>query len=309
MRLDQKQRSLFAGNLYRPATHHVNGEDVIYLCDMPYELEGVARAWLVAQLIERMREGPRGLAVTLDTWDEMLGWMLDQLGDALLKLPLRDAAEIQAVVFDAFGTLCQIKDPRNPYKRLIKEAAKHGEDPAAARRLVMTKRLTLREAAYQLSFFDEETIASLEADLAAELKSIELYPEVLDVLHGWKERGVRIAVGSNLATPYAAPLLKLLPIELDVYGWSFEIEHLKPDFMFYNQIAQRLGVDAARGGMDTILWIGDSLVNDHNGPLGGGMRSILIRRDPEQIDPKMPFSRPLMVLPELPHPNTIRGLA
>jgi FMN phosphatase YigB (HAD superfamily) len=226
-----------------------------------------------------------------------------------LKLPLRDAAEIQAVVFDAFGTLCRITEPRNPYKKLIKEAAKHGENPAAARRFVMTKRLTLREAAYQLSFFDDETIHALESDLAAELASIQLYPEVIDVLLGWKERGVRIVVGSNLAMPYAAPLLKLLPFELDVYGWSFEIGHLKPDFMFYNDIAQRLGGDAARGRMDSILWIGDSLINDHNGPIGNGMRSILIRRDPEQRDPVMPFSRPMMVLPELPHPKLIRGLA
>jgi FMN phosphatase YigB (HAD superfamily) len=53
----------------------------------------------------------------------------------------------------------------------------------------------------------------LDAELAMldeELATIALYPDALDALRRVREQGVRVAVASNLALPYAAPLKALL---------------------------------------------------------------------------------------------------
>lgn len=273
---------------------------LIYPSDLPGPLQQIARAWLEAWPRDRSVFGPKGRAMTVQAHIEFTAWLQDRLQGEVAKLPMRNITAIDAVVFDAFGTLCEIRDKRNPYARLVRPYG----DTAAAIRLIMTQPLTLREAAYQLDFHDEEAIDELEADLAAELASIELYPEVLDVLRGWKALGVKIAVGSNLAMPYAAPLLKLLPFELDAYGWSFQIGARKPDSVFYDWILQALDEGAERDSPDTVLWVGDSLTNDHDGPQGVGMRSVLIRRqrNPHNWSDR-PFSRPSMVLPRLPHPD------
>lgn len=303
MALDQKRRSLFSGHVYAPPVHRIDGEDVIYVCDIPYELEDIVYKWLMAYPTDRALEGPRGLAVTQDTWHEMIGWALNRLAETVPNLPLQESGGIKFVVFDAFGTLCRIRDPRHTYGKLLR----HCDDRATARELVMTKPLTLRDAGRELGVYDDALIASLEADLAAELASIELYPEVVDVLHGWKERGIKIAVASNLAMPYADSLLKLLPFPLDVYAWSFEVGYTKPERPFYGWVTDQLGGDAAIGIHNTVLWMGDSLPNDYCGPIDFGMRAILIERVPTGVPSG--HSRALMVLPELPHPQLIRGLA
>src|SRR5260370_37138621 len=98
MGLDQKRRSLFAGNVdqYRPKPYRLDGEEVIYVRDLPYELEDIALRWLFAYPVDRTRIGPRGVAVTSDGYDEMIGWMLNRLDEDVRELPLHDAGQIEA---------------------------------------------------------------------------------------------------------------------------------------------------------------------------------------------------------------------
>jgi FMN phosphatase YigB (HAD superfamily) len=233
----------------------------------------------------------------------MINWVTNRLSETQSDFPLQDAEGIKFVVFDAFGTLCRIRDRRHPYGKLLRCC----NDRSAARKLIMTRPLTLRDAGQHLGVHDDALIASLEADLAVELASIELYPEVVDVLHGWNERGIKIAVASNLAMPYAEPLLRLLPFPLDAYAWSFEIGYTKPAPPFYGWVIAQLGGDAVIGIHNTVLWVGDSLPNDYRGPIEYGLRAILIEREPTGLPSR--HSRALMVLPELPNPRLIRGLA
>jgi FMN phosphatase YigB (HAD superfamily) len=300
MALDQKIRSLFAGYLFRPEVHTIENTDVVYVSEMPFELQNLASRWLDAFPLDRRRKGPRGLAFTVEGWNEMTRWMLLQLADAVRQLPMDNSGEIRAVVFDAFGTLCRIRDRRNPYARLLKN---HGDRQYDARRLVLTQPLTLREAAQRLDVFDENLIVHCEADLEAELASIELYPEVVNVLRAWKACGRKIAIASNLAAPYAQPLLRLLPFEPDVCAWSFKVGLVKPDVGFYQWVLQELGSNAAADRQRIVLWVGDSLINDHDGPKRGGMRSILIQREPLIRWPERHSSQPMMVLNQLPDPR------
>jgi FMN phosphatase YigB (HAD superfamily) len=112
--------------------------------------------------------------------------------------------EIQAVCFDAFGTLVEITDKRRPFRALLQGGLK-----SITAEEVLTKPLSLREVAAGVSHeLREDDLAELEADLQVECASIRLRPEIWRYL---RDRGLRIAVCSNLALPYGPPLLSRLP--------------------------------------------------------------------------------------------------
>ncbi|MFL9959546.1 HAD family hydrolase [Paraburkholderia sediminicola] len=195
-----------------------------------------------------------------------LPWVVPTLADVRL------GDDVQAVIFDAFGTLCRIASPRKPFLRLFNLGARRDFWPA--RETVMTQPLDLREGAAALRLHPRsEVMEALESDLAAELASIELYPEVPDVLAGLRERGIKVAVASNLAKPYAAPLLALLPVGPDVFAGSFEVGYLKPDRRIFRWTCEQLGVSP-----ENALMIGDSLRADYRGARAAGMQAIHLRR-------------------------------
>ncbi|WP_270956533.1 hypothetical protein [Burkholderia pseudomallei] len=88
--MDQQDRSLYAGRRYQPRTRQLDGVEVVYVTDLPFELEAVAVRWLwlVASPNVR-REGPRGPAMTLDGYEEMVSWMVDLLREAADRLARR----------------------------------------------------------------------------------------------------------------------------------------------------------------------------------------------------------------------------
>lgn len=54
------------------------------------------------------------------------------------------------------------------------------------------------------------------AMLDEELATIALYPDAMDALRWVREQGVSVAVASNLASPYVAPLKAFLGDLVDV---------------------------------------------------------------------------------------------
>jgi FMN phosphatase YigB (HAD superfamily) len=186
------------------------------------------------------------------------------------------APGVQAVIFDAFGTLCRITNPRKPFQRLFNLGEKRNFWTALT--TVMTKALDLRAGALAFELTPRsEVMSALEADLTAELASIELYPETVSVLTRFRERGIKLAIASNLAMPYATPLLALLPFELDVCAWSFEVGYLKPDRRIFAWTCERLGVLP-----ENTLMIGDSLNSDYHGATRAGLHATLLERDVAQ---------------------------
>lgn len=176
--------------------------------------------------------------------------------------------KIKAIVLDAYGTLCEIRDKRGPFAKL----ARLSPDRAQARDLLMTHPLTLRQAASELHV-ESVDLDELEADLRAELGSIQLYPEVIDVLNAVRQQGVKLAIASNLAQPYAEPLLRLLPFPFDVYAWSFEVGALKPDPHIFQWACERLGVQPGDA-----LMVGDTLEADYLGARAASMRALHLDR-------------------------------
>lgn len=177
---------------------------------------------------------------------------------------------IRAVIFDAFGTLCQITAPRRPYQRLARRVS----DPVQFTKAVMTQPLDLRQSARRaMAEVSEQELCLLEADLDAELQSISLFPDVQHVLLALRARGYRLGVLSNLAAPYAAPLRALLPADLDLYGWSFERGHAKPHPRLYHWACATLALEP-----EQVLMVGDTRVPDYSGAQACGLQACWLRR-------------------------------
>ncbi|KAB0654854.1 HAD family hydrolase [Burkholderia diffusa] len=174
---------------------------------------------------------------------------------------------IRALVFDAFGTLAEIQDQRRPFARLARVSRDRRQ-----RELLMTRAISLKEAGRALGG-DRIDMAALDADLTAELASIRLFPDVVGTLEEARARGLKVGIASNLAAPYAEPLLRLLPFKPDVCAWSFEVGYLKPDPRIFAWLCERLDVAACEA-----LMVGDTFRDDYAGALASGLHALQLDR-------------------------------
>ena len=181
---------------------------------------------------------------------------------------------IRAVLFDAFGTLCEIRERHNPYKPILKAWP---EGLAAAYQAIMTNDATPEEFAKEVGLA-AQVIQKIETDIAAEIASIALFPEVAETLCKIKKLGLKWGIISNLAAPYAQPLLDLLPIAPDACIWSFAVGHRKPEKAIYDCACTTLGLRPS-----DILIVGDSYENDFNTPRQLGMRAKFLSRGATQV--------------------------
>ncbi|BAH74209.1 haloacid dehalogenase-like hydrolase family protein [Solidesulfovibrio magneticus RS-1] len=173
------------------------------------------------------------------------------------------------MLFDAFGTLCHIESPRLPYRSIMKRWEKGAVDCYQA---IMTRDVSLAEFAGEAGLSREET-ALLEAQVAKETDSVCLFPEVAQTLETLREHGVKIAVVSNLAQPYGASCLELLPFEPDVRAFSYEVGARKPEVPIYRYAWERLGC-----APEELLMVGDSLQNDYQAPRDLGLHALWLDR-------------------------------
>ncbi|MET5019743.1 HAD family hydrolase, partial [Burkholderia pseudomallei] len=164
-------------------------------------------------------------------------------------------------------TLVEIQDRRHPFARLARISRDRRQ-----RELVMTRALSLQEAGQALGSRRID-MAALDADLAAELASIQLFPDVIGTLQEARARGLKVGIASNLAAPYAEPLLRLLPFEPDACAWSFEVGYLKPDPRIFAWVCEQLNVAACEA-----LMVGDTYVDDYAGALASGLNAVHLDR-------------------------------
>lgn len=119
-----------------------------------------------------------------------------------------------------------------------------------------------------------EILSSLEHELYDELSSIQIYPEVADTLQKIKDSGYKVALCSNLALPYSVPVKILLPFEPDYSAWSFNCRALKPEREIYKILCK--GVECLP---EQILFVGDTVEADFDGPKKFGMQAIHLSRN------------------------------
>ncbi|MBD8737762.1 HAD family hydrolase [Sphingomonas sp. CFBP 13706] len=173
----------------------------------------------------------------------------------------------RAIAFDAFGTLVHIGRKRHPFERLIRQA----RDRAKMIPSPMVQPIGLADYAVALG------LPRPDAELAAldeELATIALYPDTLDTLRRVRDQGMRVAVASNLAMPYAAPLKALLGDLIDVWHFSFDAGAIKPERAFYAGLTAKLGCES-----EELLMVGDTWRDDIVGAIDAGSRAKWLDRD------------------------------
>lgn len=189
---------------------------------------------------------------------------------------------IDAIVFDAFGTVVRINHRMNPYQELIREGRRQGCDLKSGRtHFLMTTSLTLVEAASQLGIsLSKKKRQELSQALELELSSIQPFPDALEAISRFKDAGLKLGICSNLASPYGPVIRSLFP-GLDGHAFSYEVGALKPDPIIYEAICGQMEVEPGHhfgGGSGAVLMIGDSKRCDQDGPRLIGMMGLHLDR-------------------------------
>ncbi|MPS82276.1 MAG: HAD family hydrolase [Achromobacter sp.] len=185
---------------------------------------------------------------------------------------------LKAVAFDAFGTLVYIGKRRSPYRVLMQWAQDHGRSRRDGDAdLVMSRALDLRGASAALGVTPPSgLLEQWEKDLEHEVASIRLYPDSLDVIIRLQKLGYRVGLCSNLAVPYGARVRELLPM-LNAYAMSYDVGAVKPQPRIYQFLLERLDLVA-----DEVLFVGDTVIADLEGPRAFGMQACLLNRSAGQ---------------------------
>ncbi len=191
---------------------------------------------------------------------------------------------IEAVCFDAFGTLVRIDDNRAPYRKLLQNHT--FADISELRHLIMCQDISFCDVMdLILPNCAEEHKSSLIADLESELASIKLRPNIQKIWSDLRSSSFKISVCSNLAQPYGAPLLRCLPDQVNAVIFSYQIGYMKPDHEIYAQVCKQLNLEKEK-----ILFVGDSPKADVIGPRNYGMHSMLVSEF-EKYWESLPHSR------------------
>lgn len=188
----------------------------------------------------------------------------------------------EAVVFDLFGTVLEIQDRQNPYRRLLRMGAEQGRSASPGdMRQIMTLSGGLREAAASLGItVSPWALTELQNALEVELASIRIFDDAVVAMDFLRTNGVKIAVCSNLAAPYCDVARRLLP-NLDGYALSAELGVMKPDPMIYRSVCSLLGLEpehAIDPKQGQIIMVGDSKKCDEQGPRACGIQGFHLDR-------------------------------
>ena len=175
--------------------------------------------------------------------------------------------EIDVVVFDAFGTLVEIADRHRPFAPLMRKMTP--EKVLRFCRMAMTTNLTLAELTAEIE--GGATVADLvvaQTAIAHEVASVRIRDGVAEMLAALP---ITYGVCSNLSVDYSGALALLPEINPAFRILSYEVGCKKPDPAIYQHVIRAAGVHP-----NHILFTGDTLAADIEGPTQAGMRAIHI---------------------------------
>lgn len=181
----------------------------------------------------------------------------------------RSRVAIRGLVFDLYGTLVHRGEGWRAYRELI-----YTLPPwqwSRARRAALTQPITdistfRRQFRGRRGPPDEH----FERMVRNGVRRVELFEDTLAVLAQARARGLRLALLSNLATPYKQPVFELgLAERFDVLVFSCDVGMAKPEPAIFEHTAAQLGLSTAE-----LLMIGDSRRDDVRGARAAGMQAL-----------------------------------
>jgi FMN phosphatase YigB (HAD superfamily) len=203
----------------------------------------------------------------------------------------------RAVIFDAFGTLVEIRQPTHPFRQLLREGRRQGRLPCADDiRTIMTRCLSLSDAALHFGIkISPSQLAFLDQCLEEELGSIRAYPDAVEAVGLLQDAGLRLAVCSNLAMAYGPVVERIFP-HLGAYGFSYRVGVMKPQAAIYQHTCDLLNVQPENElrGQRRIVMIGDSERCDRDGPGQVGIKGYLLRRSGDGASNLSHFARSVL---------------
>lgn len=186
------------------------------------------------------------------------------------------------VVFDLYGTLVRFRVMHHPFRKILIWAREQGRKPQADdARKIMTGDMECEELLAELGIFPlTEMLEQLHQEIQEELVSLTLFDDVLPTLNALLNKGIPLAICSNLAKPYGAVIDRLLP-QVDLMQYlSYEVGAIKPEREIYDWIVRKSGIPANQA-----LFVGDTRLADYEGPLKYGFRALhLVRHQPSRGD-------------------------
>ncbi|EMI46041.1 HAD family hydrolase [Rhodopirellula sp. SWK7] len=178
---------------------------------------------------------------------------------------------IDAVIFDLFGTLVHLPRDTKPYLQLCRAIG----DSSRIRESLVVDAPTLSDFCDHLGVSHPPNLSGIQRDLDADIDHAETFPESLAALHTLRDRGLRVALISNLASPYKRAVVRLdLESYFDAILYSCDIGFAKPDPEIYRDALTKLNSTA-----NSTLMVGDSQRSDVDGPMAVGIRGFLIDRN------------------------------
>lgn len=177
----------------------------------------------------------------------------------------------KAIIFDCFGTLLKINNPKYPYLKLLRNIPGLKKEDYQQ---VLKNRLFLKDLNdFYNAKLPLELIEKANQELELELNSIEPYPETIDMLKKLTQRKIDFLICSNLALSYGKKV-KQLPISKEKLVLSYDAGTIKPEKKIYEICRDKLNLDYSE-----ILFVGDNLISDYNKPKELGMKALLLKRN------------------------------
>lgn len=106
MGLDQKERSLHCGLQSGLGFEIIEGDSVLLLKNVPFELEDIAAKWIAALPVDYIREpdafvklylGGKELGFTESGWGAFVNWLTDTLRNAQFESEFHNNVRISAI--------------------------------------------------------------------------------------------------------------------------------------------------------------------------------------------------------------------
>ena len=178
---------------------------------------------------------------------------------------------IDAVIFDLFGTLIHLPRDTNPYLQLLRAIG----NSKRIRESLVVDAPTLADFCDHLGVVHPSKLAEIQRDLESDIDSAAVFLDSLPTLRSIRDRGLRIALISNLASPYKLAVDRLdLESHFDAILYSCDLGIAKPNPDIYRAALSQLGTTAG-----STLMVGDSQRSDVDGPMSCGIRGFLLDRD------------------------------
>lgn len=179
-------------------------------------------------------------------------------------------SNVEAVVFDLYGTLIELRVDSKPYAVL---AGKFVERGKVLQHSLVSKAVDLKSWAEEIDV-KHEAIDVLQSAVQADIASAYAFDDVEKSLENLYANGVKLGLLSNVATPYKKAFFNL---GLDRYFsaaiFSSDIGLKKPDARAFKAVLTALNVEPSKA-----LMVGDGVISDIRGASAIGMKTLLIDR-------------------------------